>query len=288
MPGVQFARSHLFMAAREGKGPGVVIFGAPLDVTTSFRPGTRMGPRAIRDYSWALETYSLDMGRDLEKVVFYDAGDLDLAPGEIEGALSAIRHASAAVLAAGGIPLMLGGEHLSTLGAVEAVFERHQSLAVVHLDAHADMRLHYMGQKLSHAGVMRQVSALVGRENVFSVGVRSASSDEIEYAASPEANFRPGSLRHLEDVAQEVRKRPVYLTIDMDVVDPAYAPGTGAPEPGGPAASELLEALLSLEGSNIVAADVMEVAPPYDPSGITALLAAKVVRQLIMLMAPGE
>lgn len=282
---VLFARTHTFIGAREGTGPGVVIYGAPLDVTTSFRPGTRLGPKAIREYSWGLETYDLRTGNDLERMTYFDAGDIDLAPGALEESLAAIRRASAGIVAAGGRPLVFGGEHLMSLPVIEAVYERHPDVAVIHLDAHADMRLEYQGRELTHAGVMRRVSMLIGRENVYQLGIRSASGDEIEYAASLPTNFRPFDLKALEEVSGLVRGRPVYLTIDIDVVDPAFAPGTGAPEPGGVTAADLLDSLQLMRGLNIVGADIVEVAPAYDPAGITPLLAAKVARQVIFLMA---
>jgi agmatinase len=264
--------------------PAVVVFGAPLDTTMSFRSGARHGPRAIREYSYVLETFSMRTGQDLEKIPLFDAGDVDLAPGEVGPALDKICDAVRVILKKGGRPLMLGGEHLVTLPAVQAVHAAYPGLQVIHIDAHADMRLQYLGQELTHAGVMRRVSAIVGRENVYSAGIRSVSADEHEYARSLAANLST-SLGALMDFAARAGKRPVYLTIDIDVVDPAFAPGTGAPEPGGPSSRELLEAVATLHGLDIVAADIVEVAPQYDHAGITAALAAKVAREVIMMMA---
>jgi len=269
-------------AGQHARG-GVVVFGAPLDATMSFRAGARHGPRAIREYSYVLETFSAQSRLDLEMMALFDAGDVDLTPGEVRPALDMIRDAVCDILISGGKPLMLGGEHLVTLPAVEAVYGAHPGLTVIHIDAHADMREQYLGQDLTHAGVMRKVSAIVGRENVYSAGVRSVSADEYEYACCPAANFS-ASLGALEDFRWRAGNRPVYLTIDIDVADPAFAPGTGAPEPGGPSSRELLDALAGLKGLDIVAADIVEVAPLYDPAGITAVLAAKIARELIMMM----
>ncbi len=271
-------------AAGRQRGDSVVLFGAPLDATMSFRSGARHGPRAIREYSYVLETFSAQAGRDLEALALFDAGDVDIAPGEIRPALEMIHGAVREILGNGCKPLMLGGEHLVTLPAVEAVYGSHPGLMVIHIDAHADMREQYLGQAFTHAGVMRRVSAVVGRGNVYSAGIRSLSPDEYDYARCPAANFSP-RLDSLEDFARVAGNRPVYLTIDIDVVDPAFAPGTGAPEPGGPSSRELLDSLVSLRGLDIVAADIVEVAPPYDAAGITAALAAKIAREIIMMMA---
>ena len=262
----------------------VVMFGAPLDATMSFRAGARHGPRAIREYSYVLETFSVRTGQDLEKILLFDAGDVDLASGEVRPALEKIHDAVQVILRKGAKPLMLGGEHLVTLPAVQAVHAAFPGLQVIHIDAHADMRLQYLGQELTHTGVMRRVSEVVGRENVHSAGIRSVSADEYEYASSPAANLST-SLDALKDFAARAGNRPVYLTIDIDVVDPAFAPGTGAPEPGGPSSRELLDAVAGLQGLHIVAADIVEVAPLYDPAGITAALAARIAREVIMMMA---
>ncbi len=281
----QFVEFYRFIGAREGKAEGVVVYGAPLDMTTSFRPGTRMAPEAIRKHSWGLETYDLFLEQDLEQICFYDAGDVDLSPGSLVQALENIKHAAALIARSGGKPLMLGGEHLATFPVIEALYKQYPELAVIHLDAHADMRLEYMGQSLTHAGVMRKVSMLIGRQNVYSLGIRSASRDEIEYARSASQNFLPFDIKRLSDVVDSLSGRPVYLSLDIDVVDPAYAPGTGTPEPGGVSGGELLVSLAHLKRANLVGADVVEVCPPYDPSGITSLLAAKIVRQLVILMS---
>jgi len=270
--------------ARQQLRNAVVLFGAPLDATMSFRSGARHGPRAIREYSYVLETFSAQAGLDLETLALFDAGDVDIAPGEIRPALGMIHDAVREILSDGCKPLMLGGEHLVTLPAVEAVHGAYPGLMVIQIDAHADMREQYLGQDLTHAGVMRRVSAVVGRENIYSAGIRSISADEYEYARCPATNFSP-RLDALDDFAHIAGNRPVYLTIDIDVVDPAFAPGTGAPEPGGPSSRELLDALAGLSGLDIVAADIVEVAPPYDAAGITAALAAKIAREVIMMMA---
>jgi agmatinase len=283
-PEADRARESQAAPARSRAVHPVVLFGAPFDGTMSFRTGARHGPGAIREYSYVLETFSTTAGGDLETIALFDAGDVDLAPGETGPALDRIQSAVAEILSRGGRPLMLGGEHLVTLPSVRAVHAVYPGLQVIHVDAHADMRLHYLGQELTHAGVMRRVCEVVGRENVYSAGIRSVSADEHEYATSPAANFS-ASLDALKDFAGRAGNRPVYLTIDIDVADPAFAPGTGAPEPGGPSSRELLNAIAGLQGLDLVAADIVEVAPPYDPAGITAALAAKVAREVIMMMA---
>jgi agmatinase len=278
---VSFAH-RVFLSAKPGIGKGVVLYGAPLDITTSFKPGTRFGPSSIREMSGTLETYDMATGRDLANASLWDAGDVVLTPGALIDSLDRIKNATRSIIGAGGIPFMLGGEHLASLPVAEAVYEAYPDIAVIHMDAHADMRMHFFGQELTHAGVLRRIAMLIGRENVYQLGIRSASSDEIEFASKPAANFLPFDLKGLPGVVKALKGRPVYLTLDIDVLDPAYAPGTGAPEPGGVTTVELYEALALLDPLNLVAADLVEVAPAYDHSGITGLAAARAVRQVVL------
>jgi agmatinase len=265
-----------------GEGARAALFGAPLDVTTSFRPGARFGPAAIRQASWVLEEWSLAAGEGLEQHPFADEGDLELAPGEVEGALEAVHAAARRVLERGLRPVVLGGEHLVTLPVVRAAADRFPGLAGVQLDAHADLRDEYMGLRLSHATVMRRVAEVVGAGSVFQFGIRSATAEEAAFARRATRLHPFSVLEPLRRVRPELEGRPVYVTVDVDVADPAYAPGTGTPEPGGVTAAELLAAVGELRGLEVVGFDVVEVAPAYDPGGITAALAAKVVREALI------
>lgn len=272
-----------FLAAGPPETAHGAMFGVPLDATGSFRPGSRFGPAAIRAASEVLEEWSLALGESLQDHPFCDLGDVGCAPGDVSGGLTAARAMAAEVVAQGRVPLVLGGEHLMTLPVVEAVAAANPGLAVVQFDAHADLRDDYLGQRLSHATVMRRVVEQVGVGNVFQLGIRSATGEEAAYARS-HTRFFPfeiaGPLAALRD---ELVGRPVYVTIDIDVVDPAFAPGTGTPEPGGVSARELLEAIGLLRGLQVAGLDVVEVAPAYDPGGVTAGLAAKVLREGILV-----
>lgn len=263
----------------------LVIFGAPMDFTVSFRPGTRFGPAHIRQVSVGLEEYSPHLQRDLTDYAYYDAGDIGLPPGRVEESLSRIGTAVKRVLADGKFPLMLGGEHLVTLPAVECAARFYPELVVVHFDAHADLRDEYFNDRLSHATVMRRVAEVVGGQNLFQFGIRSGTREEFTYARDNTHLFPGELIGPLSGVREQLKGRPVYLTLDIDVVDPAYAPGTGTPEPGGCTPQEVFRALYRLSGLNVVGMDLVEVSPVYDPTERTSLLAAKLVREAILCFA---
>lgn len=258
----------------------VTILGCPLDLTVSYRPGSRFAPNAIREASWNLESYSPALQRDLEELPLCDLGDLPL-PYDLQAALAEIRKAVKGLLADGKTPLLLGGEHLLTLGAVQAIAEVHPDLRVLQLDAHADLRAEYQGTALCHATVMRRVAELLGPKRVLQVGIRSWDRREREEAEGltllldegPEAPLPP-----------DLHGGPLYLTLDLDVLDPSVCPGVGAPEPGGWTFRELLGFLYRIPWERVVAADIVELCPPYDPYGISASVAAKVTREILLLL----
>ena len=262
-----------------------VLLGAPLDLTVSYRPGSRFAPARIREVSQALETYSPELDRDLEEVGLHDAGDLDLPPGNLEGSLGRIEAAVGEVAAAQRAPLLLGGEHLITLPAVRALRARFPDLAVIQFDAHADLRDTYLEQRLSHATVMRRLAEVVGPGALFQVGIRSGVREEFAFAAATHLypGFRYELVGAVREAKRHLRRRPVYVTVDIDVVDPGLAPGTGTPEPGGATPGELLRAVAQLAGLRVVGGDVVEVSPPYDAGDVTSLLAARLVREMILL-----
>ena len=274
--------SGAFLGCR-GRGESrSALFGAPLDATVTFRPGSRFGPLAVRAASPVLEDWSPRLRRSLSDRPFCDLGDLDFAPGDVPGALRAIGDLVAELLEDGLRPVMLGGEHLVTVPAVEAVARRHPDLHVLQIDAHADLREDYLGVGLSHACVMRRIAERLGPKRCLQLGIRSGTAEEWAYATE-RTRFAPG-VQPLPSAWEPVlRSVPIYLTVDIDAADPAAAPGTGTPEAGGFSARELLEVLWAMDGLNIVAADVVEVAPAYDPTGITATLAAKVVREILLM-----
>lgn len=281
-----FIRREQFLAAGDDPDAPVVLLGAALDVTTSFRPGTRFGPARIRAVSDGLEEYSPALNMELADVSFYDAGDIDLAPGNTPASLEAIEAAVAGVVGRGQLPIILGGEHLLTLATVRGVLQHYPDVAVIQFDAHADLRDDYLGEKLSHATVMRRVAELIGPERLYQLGIRSGTAEEFRYG-NEHTNFYPlpfgGSLTDLvQRIAGDIGDRPVFITVDIDVVDPGYAPGTGTPEPSGVTPGELLRALCQLQGLRVVGMDLVEVCPPQDTSDVTSLLAAKLVREAII------
>jgi len=261
----------------------VIILGVPLEVTVSFRPGTRFGPQYIRSNSYGIEEYSIDQDRHLEEISYYDAGDLALPLGNLGESLNLIKKAAAIVFRSRKRPFFMGGEHLVSLPLIEAAHAVYPDLAVVHFDAHADLRDDYLGQHLSHATVMRRVSEDIGPENLFQFGIRSGSREEVAFARSKTHTVFNRVLEPLIDFSHSFNpQRPLYVSIDVDVLDPAFAPGTGTPEPGGISASELLQAVRALHGLNIVGADLVEVSPPNDLHGVTSVLGAKIIREALL------
>lgn len=260
-----------------------VIFGAPFDSTTSYRPGTRFGSSAIRSESFGIETYSPYQDKDLLDYNIFDAGDPELCIGSVETALQQIEDIAAEILADGKRPIMLGGEHSVTLGAVRAVYKKYKDLYIIQFDAHADLRDDYLGVKNSHACVMRRCHEMVGDGHIYQFGIRSGDREEFRFAEG-HTKMRKFNLDGIEKAAEELAGKPVYLTIDMDVLDPSVFPGTGTPEHGGVQFMELLEAVFKLKELNIVAADINELSPHYDPSGISTAAACKLLREILLML----
>lgn len=266
----------------EYENADVVLFGAPFDSTTSNRPGTRFGSRAIRGESYGLETYSPYLDKDLTDYSFFDSGDLELCFGDSRLALEAIRERTEIILKDGKLPFMIGGEHLVTLGAVKAAADKYPDLHIIHFDAHADLRDEYLGIGLSHACVLRRCHELLGDGRIFQFGIRSGDREEFQWG-SKHVFTRKFDFEGLEQVVERLKGKPVYFTIDLDVLDPSVFPGTGTPEAGGVSFLELLHAMYEVcRKSRVVACDVNELSPAYDPSGISTATACKVVRELLL------
>lgn len=259
-----------------------ILFGAPFDSTTSYRPGTRFGSSAIRRESYGVESYSPYQDRDLEDASVLDCGDLELCFGDTAYALKQIEARAAEILDAGKRPFMLGGEHLVTLGAFRAVYARFPDVHIIHFDAHADLRDDYLGARLSHACVLRRCHELVGDGRIFQFGIRSGDREEFRFAKEHTA-MRRFSFEGLQETLVALSGKPVYFTLDLDVLDPSVFPGTGTPEPGGVSFDALRKAATHVcQGANIVGCDVNELSPPYDPSGISAMAACKIVREMLL------
>lgn len=259
----------------------IVVFGAPFDSTTSFRPGTRFASKVMRSESFGIETYSPYQDKDLEDINVFDGGDLELSFGNTERALGQIKDFTSKVLSDGKIPCMIGGEHLVTLGTVRAVAEKYPDLHVIQFDAHADLRDDYLEEKLSHATVIHRVWDILGDGRIFQFGIRSGDRSEIQWGKD-HVYTNPFNFNTLEEIAEKLQGKPVYLTIDLDVLDPSVFPGTGTPEAGGVSFMELLQAILTVSGLNIVACDVNELSPVYDQSGVSTAVACKVLRELLL------
>ena len=261
----------------------IVLWGAPFDSTTSFRPGARFGSAAIRHESFGIETYSPYQDKDLTDIKVFDCGDLELCFGSSESALNDIEEQTQKILNDGKLPIMIGGEHLVTYGAVKAVFKKYPDLQIIHFDAHADLRDDYLGVKLSHACVLRRCHGLVGDGKIHQFCIRSGERDEFKFAAS-HTDMHKFNFDGLKEVCEELSKNntPVYFTIDLDCLDPSVFCGTGTPEAGGVNFNELLDAILTVSRTNIVGADVNELAPMLDASGASTAVACKVLRELIL------
>lgn len=263
-----------------------LLIGAPFDGTSSFFPGSRMAPVRIREASHGLETYSPVLDRCLEDAALGDFGDLDLPIGNTPASLELIEAACREALERGMIPIVVGGEHLVSLPAIRACAARYDGLAVIHFDAHADLREEYLGEHDSHATVMRRVGEVIGSESIFHIGIRSGTREEFQYAREASAGLCTDVLAGARQAAKLFGDRPVYVTIDVDVVDPGYAPGTGTPEPGGCSPGELFEAIYALAGLDVVGLDVVEVNPTVDVGVTTSILGAKVIREAVLTLSP--
>ena len=264
----------------------IVLYGAPFDSTTSFRPGARFGPAAMRHESFGLETYSPYQDRDLMDISVFDSGDLELCFGSSEMALADIQKRAEEILEADKFPLLLGGEHLVTLAAVRAAAAKYPDLHIIHFDAHADLRDDYLGARLSHACVLRRCHDLLGDGHIHQFCIRSGEREEFRFAAQ-HTDFHPLSFEGLEETVRELKEKnvPIYFTIDLDCLDPAAFPGTGTPEAGGVTFLELLEAIRMVAQANVVGADVNELAPMLDASGVSTATACKVLRELLLAIA---
>lgn len=261
----------------------IVLFGAPFDSTTSFRPGTRFAPHAIRSESFGLETYSPWLDRDLEDISVFDSGDIELCIGSADKALDQISDRTATILKDGKIPFMIGGEHLVTLGAFREVFKKYPNVHIIHFDAHTDLRDDYLDVKLSHACVIRRCHDLVGDGRIHQFGIRSGERAEWQWAREGHTDLHPFSFDGLAETVKGLGNVPVYFTIDLDVMDPSVFPGTGTPEYGGVTFMQLFEALKTVcGGCNIVGLDVNELCPPYDQTGASTAAACKIIRELLL------
>lgn len=271
------------------KGPrfaSTMLFGAPFDSTTSYRPGTRFGSAAIRHESYGIESYSPYQDKDLEDANVIDLGDLELCFGDVNKALDRIEERTRHVLHASKRPFMLGGEHLVTLGAFRAVAAVYPDVHIIHFDAHADLRDDYLGAKLSHACVLRRCWELVGDGRIHQFGIRSGDREEFAWGRT-HVSTRRFDFEGLEETLNQLEDKPVYFTVDLDVLDPSIFPGTGTPEPGGVTFDALRQAVTRVcSRAKVVGCDVNELSPHYDQSGVSTIVACKIVREMLLALQP--
>ena len=271
-----------FMDANSNETAKIHIFGTPYDSTSSFRSGSRFAPDEIRKFSYNLESYSPILRKNLFNCDFTDIGDLELPFGNPTPVIEMIYNYTKKIVSSGKIPFALGGEHLITYGVFKAVFEKYENVRLIHFDAHADLRNDYLGEKLSHATVIRRCTELCGFENLLQIGIRSGTEDEWHLK---ENIYSPKTPEEFKGKLNDIGNEPIYITIDLDILDPSVFPGTGTPESGGFTYNELVEYLYKLQGSNIIGVDVVELSPPYDHSGSSASVASKIVREMILIIS---
>ncbi|MDW7613589.1 agmatinase [Peribacillus simplex] len=275
-----FIKSHPVFEESEA-----VLYGMPMDWTVSFRPGSRFGPTRIREVSIGLEEYSPYLDRELEEVKFFDAGDIPLPFGNPQRSIDMIEKFVDSLLDAGKFPMGMGGEHLVTWPVIKAMYKKYPDMAIIHMDAHTDLREDYEGEPLSHASIIRKSAELIGPKNVYSFGIRSGLKEEFQWAKENGMHISKFEvLEPLKEVLPQLAGRPVYVTIDIDVLDPAHAPGTGTVDCGGITSKELLASIHEIARSeiNVVGCDLVEVAPIYDPSEQTANTASKLIREMLL------
>ncbi|GAA0077827.1 agmatinase [Clostridium sp. CTA-5] len=259
----------------------IVVFGAPFDSTTSFRPGTRFASKTMRSESFGIETYSPYQNKDLEDINIFDGGDLELCFGSANKSLEQIEEFASNIIEDNKIPCMIGGEHLVTLGAVKGVLKKYPDLHVIHFDAHADLRDNYLGEKLSHATVMRRVWDLIGDKKIFQFGIRSGEREEFLWAKD-HVTTNKFDFAGINEAIEYLKGKPVYFSIDLDVLDSSVFPGTGTPEAGGVTFKELLKAIINVSQLNVVGCDINELSPIYDQSGTSTATACKILRELLL------
>lgn len=256
----------------------IVMLGMPFDGTVSYRSGSRFAPEQIRLASWGLEEYSPRFDKHLEDVNFHDAGDLEFPLGNTYKSLDLIEGNVEQIYKDGKRVFGIGGEHLVTLPEIKAVAKFHKDLAIVHFDAHTDLREEYLGEEMSHSAVIRHASKIVGPENLKQIGIRSGMKEEWEFMK------KHNTLIHKYSELDELKGKKIFVTVDLDCLDPSVMPGTGTPESGGMQFNELMGWFEYLKNFDIVGADVVELAPDYDASGVSTAVATKVIRELLMVM----
>jgi agmatinase len=259
----------------------VVVLGCPYDGSASFRSGARFGPSAIRKASWGIETFSPYFGRDLDQLSLHDMGDLELPLGEKKASIDLIRQALHKIVSEKKFPIILGGDHLITLPILEEVLPIYPDLHLLQFDAHTDLRQDYLGETLSHCTVMRRLIDRLGKGRFHQVGIRSGTEEEFKLARKMRSIVYPNS-DSLRSMVKRLKNHPVYITLDLDVIDPSLLPGVGAPEPGGFTFQGFISILKELEPLHVIGFDLVELTPDYDPTQVSSLTASVILREMIL------
>ena len=262
----------------------IVIFGAPFDGTTTFRPGTRFAPQTMRIESIGLETYSPYFDLDIEEYKVNDNGDLDLPFGSTQCALDIIQEQAKKIFDANKKPLMIGGEHLVSLPTIKEAFNKYPDLHIIHFDAHTDLREEYLGEKLSHSSVFKRVWDFVGDGKIYQFGIRSGTKEEFYWSKEGHTYINKFNFDTLDEIVKKIKDKPVYFSIDLDVLDPSIMSGTGTTEAGGVSFNELINAIKEVSKLNIIGADIVELSPHYDHSGVSTAVACKILREMLCAM----
>jgi agmatinase len=272
--------TYISASASFEKSKGVIL-GCPYDGSASFRPGARFGPSAIRRASWGIESFSPYFQRDLSQCSIHDMGDLELPLGEKKISLGLIRNGLGKILSEKKFPILLGGDHLITLPIIEEILTIYPRLHLLQIDAHTDLREDYLGEPLSHSTVMRKVADHLGEGRLFQIGIRSGIEEEFKLARKMKSivSLDPGSL---SSMIKRLRDQPVYITLDLDVIDPSLLPGVGTPEPGGLTFQELISLFKDLQNLHVIGFDMVELTPDYDPTQISSLTASVILREMIL------
>lgn len=276
-----FIESNFLSATASFKKSKSVILGCPYDGSASFRPGARFGPASIRKASWGIETYSPYLNKDLNHLSIHDMGDLELPLGEKKISFDLIRKAVFKILSEEKFPILLGGDHLITLPILEEMIKIYPRLYLIHIDAHTDLREDYLGESLSHSTVIRKVMDRLDRGRLFQIGIRAGTEEEFKLAKKMKSLvlLNPGAI---ETMIKHIGNSPVYVTLDLDVFDPSFLPGVGAPEPGGLTLNEFISLLKKLQKLNVIGFDMVELTPDYDPTQISSITASVILREMIL------
>jgi len=277
-----FIEQNFISASASFKDSKIVLLGCPYDGSASFRPGARFGPSAIRRASWGIETFSPYFERDLSQLSVHDMGDLELPLGEKKLSLTLVRKALRKIISGKRFPILLGGDHLITLPVIEEIHPIYPHLHLLQIDAHTDLREDYLGESLSHSTVMRRVIERLGEGKLFQIGIRSGTEEEFKLAKRIKS-IVSSDRESLRSMVRRLRNQPVYISLDLDVIDPSLLPGVGAPEPGGLTFQEFISLLKKLQTLHVIGFDMVELTPDYDPTGISSITASVLLREMMLV-----